>query len=262
MKIGMSGSGELLTYKAVHGNTDVPTDPLNKLWVWVRSQRQARTNGSLSQYRSQRLIEIGFNWDPRASKWDEMFNELLSYKAQHGNVNVPDDWPTPLGTWVGKQRSSKSQCKLSDDRFQRLFDIGFTWDARESKWEAKYNELSAYRAKHGDVNIPHDRNSELWRWVGTQRIFKKKGKLPPDKIQRLDEIGFIWDILDLQWESRFNDLLTYKAVHGNVNVPQGEPTGLGAWVSTQRATKKANEISDERIQRLEEIGFEWERQKK
>jgi hypothetical protein len=250
---------ELITYKETNGHVDVPTDPSNKLWVWVRKQRQSGVKGVLSQDRLQQLVEIGFNWDPRASQWEEMFNELLSYKVQYGHVNVPDDWPTPLGAWVGKQRSSKRQGKLSDDRFHLLVDVGFLWDANESRWEARYGELRAYKEKHGDVNISHDRNSELWRWVSTQRIFKKRGKLPADKIRRLDEVGFIWDLLDIQWESRFNELLAYNAVNGNSNVSQGSQAGLGAWVSTQRTAKKVGEISAERIRRLEEIGFEWVR---
>ena len=98
----------------------------------------------------------------------------------------------------------------------------------------------------------------MWRWVSTQRIFKKRGKLSTDKIRRLDEIGFVWDLLDEQWESRFNELLTYKTEHGNANVPQ-DTIGLGAWVMTQRAANKKGKISEERIQKLDEIGFKWER---
>lgn len=250
--------GELLEYKELHGHPDVPTDPSNKLWVWVRTQRQSRTNELLSQYRLHRLIEIGFSWNPRSSKWDAMFNELLAYKAQHGHANVPDDWPTALGTWVGKQRASHRLGKLSDDRLQRLVDIGFMWDANESRWEAKYSELRAYREKHGNVNIPHDRTSELWRWVGTQRIFKKKEKLPADKIQQLDEIGFVWDLAETQWDTRFEELLAYRAVHGSVNVPTQPPTTLGAWVNTQRMNHRKGELSTERVRRLDEIAFRWD----
>lgn len=249
---------ELLTYKVQHGNVNIATDPSNELWVWMRKQRQSGKAGTLPEEKLLRLNEIGFDWDPRAAQWDEMFNELLSYKEQHGDVNVPDEWSTPLGTWVGKQRASKRSGKLSDDRLHRLADVGFAWDANESRWEARYGELRAYREKHGDVNIPHDRNSELWRWVSTQRIFKKRGKLPTDKIRRLDDIDFIWDFSDFQWELRFNDLLAYRAYHGNVNVSQSESTGLGAWANTQRSAKKSGGISDERIYRLNELGFIWD----
>lgn len=254
--------GELLAYKAEHGHVDVPTDPSNKLWVWVRSQRQSGNKGLLSRYRFQRLVEIGFNWDPRSSKWDEMFNELLAYKTQHGDVNVPDEWPTSLGAWVGKQRASKMLGNLSDDRLQRLVDVGFVWDANESRWEARYGELCACKEKHGDINIPHDRTSELWRWVSTQRIFNKRGKLPADKIRRLDEIGFVWDVAEAQWETRFEELLAYRTIHGSLNVSTQPPTPLGSWVNVQRMSHRNGKLSVERVQRLDEIGFEWNPMKK
>ncbi len=248
---------ELQVYKAKYGHVDVPTDPSNKLWVWVRSQRQSGNEGLLPKSRLQRLVEIGFNWDPRASNWDELFNELLAYKAQYGDVNVPDEWPTGLGTWVGKQRNAKRTNKLSQERIHRLSDTGFVWDANESRWEARYGELCGYKEKHGDIDIPHDRTSELWRWVSTQRIFKKRGKLPSDKIQRLDEIGFVWDVAESLWEERFKELLQYKSQYGNVAASQKESSGLGAWINTQRQARKKGNISMDYIRRLDEIGFEW-----
>ncbi len=253
---------ELLSYKAKHGNINVPHDPTNELWRWVRTQRQGRTKDERSVDRVQRLNELGFDWDPRASQWEEMFAELLSYRAEHGNVNVPDEWPTGLGTWVGKQRSSQKRGMLSIEKFHRLDAEGLVWGTGDAKWEARFSELLSYEAKHGDLNIPIDRTSALWRWISTQRIFKKRGKLAADRVRRLDEIGFIWDLLESQWESRFCDLLAYKTEHGNVDVPQSERTALGAWVATQRYARKNGEISPERIQRLDEIGFEWMRQKK
>ena len=253
---------ELLAYKLNHGHVDVPTNPADKLWVWVRSQRQDGNSGVLPESRFQRLSEIGFIWDPRASKWDEMFNELLAYKAQYGDVNVPDEWPTSLGTWVGKQRAAKRTDKLSEDRLRRLDDAGFVWDANESRWEVRFGELCAYKEKHGNLDLPHDRASELWRWVSTQRIFKKREKLPADKIRRLDAIGFIWDVAESQWAEKFHELLEYKMKHGNVNVPQGDLGELGAWVNTQRTKKRKGSLLLERVNKLEEIGFEWERNQK
>jgi superfamily II DNA or RNA helicase len=249
---------ELLAYKVQHRDVNVPTDTSNKLWVWVRIQRQSGSKGVLSKDRLQRLVEIGFNWDPRASNWDEMFNELLAYKAQHGDVNVPDEWPTPLGTWVGKQRAAKRLGNLSDDRLQRLVDVGFVWDTNESRWEARFSELRVYREKHGDVNIPHDRTSELWRWVSTQRIFKKRDKLPEDKIRRLDEIGFIWDVAETQWAEKYNELIAYKTEHGHVNVRTQPSTPLGSWVNWQRMHHRKGKLADDKVQRLNEVGFEWE----
>ena len=63
-----------------------------------------------------------------------------------------------------------------------------------------------------------------------------------------------------------NELLSYKARFGNCHVPTKykENTALGRWVSTQRAEyKKYQEgqektsMNEDKIRRLEEIGFAW-----
>ena len=63
-----------------------------------------------------------------------------------------------------------------------------------------------------------------------------------------------------------NELLVYKAKHGNCHVPTKykDNTALGRWVSTQRADyKKYQEgmsktsMNEEKIRRLEGIGFAW-----
>jgi hypothetical protein len=95
--------------------------------------------------------------------------------------------------------------------------------------------------------------------MSTQRVFKKKGKLPADKIQQLDEVGFVWDLRESQWDTRFKELLAYKSAHGNVSVPRGGFNELANWINKQREVYKNGKISAERVQRLEEIGFEWER---
>jgi len=43
----------------------------------------------------------------------------------------------------------------------------------------------------------------LYRWVMNQRIQKKRGVLDPDRIRRLDGIGFVWDARDDKWGRMF-----------------------------------------------------------
>jgi hypothetical protein len=253
---------QLLAYKTEHGDVRVPDEWPTGLGKWVGKQRAFRKNGSLSVDRLRRLSEIGLDWDTLDSKWDEKFDELLAYKAEYGDLNVQVDWPTGLGRWASVQRKYKRKGILSQERARRLFEVGFRWEPFDEQWEVMFGELLAYKLKYGHVNIPFDAESKLWRWVGTQRQSKKRGKLSAEKVGRLDDIGFAWDLLESQWESKFSELLTYQATHGNINVPRGDSTGLAAWIGKQRAVKKARKISAERIQRLEEIGFEWERNNK
>jgi hypothetical protein len=61
--------------------------------------------------------------------WSERFDELVQYKVQHGDCNVPTRWPDNrgLGVWVSNQRQLKKQGKLKPERKRMLNEIGFNW---------------------------------------------------------------------------------------------------------------------------------------
>ena len=58
--------------------------------------------------------------------WETQFNELVQYKAKHGDCNVPRK-QGQFGRWVDKQRFNYKKGKLSQDRINRLNGIGFDW---------------------------------------------------------------------------------------------------------------------------------------
>jgi hypothetical protein len=80
-----------------------------------------------------------------------------------------------------------------------------------------------------------------------------------ERRQRLDELGFVWDPLDADWEDGLRYLSLYKKRTGHCLVPQGHEEGgyrLGQWVSVQRTNKAT--LSEERRQALSKLGFDWE----
>ena len=60
----------------------------------------------------------------------------------------------------------------------------------------------------------------------------------------------------MPWETRFNELVQYKAKHGDCNVPRSQGQ-LGKWVNNQRTIYKKGKLSQDRIDRLNGIGFDW-----
>ena len=62
-----------------------------------------------------------------------------------------------------------------------------------------------------------------------------------------------------KWSEMLGRLVTYRYQHGNCWVPGRYPADpqLGNWVNTQRAFRKSGRLSEERIRRLTDIGFEW-----
>jgi len=118
------------------------------------------------------------------------------YKQAHGDCNVSKhsrDNPK-LGTWCSTQRERYNGNKLSLDRVTRLEQLGFVWDRHEVTWEEMFAELTAYKQTHGDCYLPWrwKDNPKLANWCGRQRNTHKNKKLSPDRINRLEKLGFLF----------------------------------------------------------------------
>jgi hypothetical protein len=67
---------------------------------------------------------------------------------------------------------------------------------------------------------------------------------------------------ETKWNNMLKDLAKFKEEHGHTNVPQRNNT-LGQWVNTQRKNLvyrekgKRSHITQQRMDMLNEIGFDW-----
>ena len=127
--------------------------------------------------------------------WETRFNELIKYKAEHGDCNVPRSRGQLLATWVHKQRANYRKRKLSQNRIDRLNSIDFSWKLKEAvstvPWETRFDQLVQYQTKHGDCNVTR-KQVKLGNWVHHQRKTYMADLLPQDRINRLNGIGFEW----------------------------------------------------------------------
>ena len=121
-----------------------------------------------------------------------------------------------------------------------------------------FTDLVRYKEMHGDCTVPHKwpENLQLSNWVGTQRT--KRDRLTEERRSRLEALGFDWDPIASFWEKMFAELVGYKEVHGDCNVPRGWPENLqlATWVGTQRTKKET--LTADRVSRLEALGFDWD----
>lgn len=251
--------GELLAYKEEHSDLDIPINWPTGLGTWTSIQRRSSKNGELSIERRSRLDMIGFSWNKLDSQWEDRLNELLAYKAEHGDMHVPQKWPSGLGAWLSQQKLYEKNGELPAERRIRLDEIGFSWDNRKPKtdWDERFNELLSYKAEHGIFDVPRSWPTGLGTWVGNQKSFLRDGKLSPEREDKLHSIGLAINPLESRWENRFNELLEYRAKHGDINVPNKWPTGLRSWMQNQKFARKQGKLSLERKIKLDEIGFVW-----
>ena len=122
-----------------------------------------------------------------ADAWTTKFNLILSFKARHGHVDVPQKYKEnkSLGKWVGRQRelykvyckntivipNERVACALTEERIHKLNELGFKWtigkgqygkihgifdgnEPHNRAWEEKFTLLELYKSIYGDLNLP------------------------------------------------------------------------------------------------------------
>ncbi|MDY4960168.1 MAG: Helicase associated domain protein, partial [Chlamydia suis] len=257
--------GALLDFREEHGHCKVPRSHFNlSLYAWVRNQREYFKKGKLVEDRIARLEELGFVWDVTEEAWEKNFLELKRFREEHGHCKVPWRYPKnpQLASWIFDRRKDFNRGDLSEDRIARLEEIGFVWNVFEEEWEEKFMELKRFREEHGHCRVPwgYSKNPSLYVWVSHQRDCFKKGELVEDRIGRLEEIGFVWDILEGAWEENFMELKRFREEHGHCKVPRkySKNPQLASWVHHQREYFKKGKLAEDRIGRLNEIGFVWD----
>ena len=197
---------------------------------------------------------------PACERW---IKELVAFKKEYGHCKVPFRSRTygALAYWVHALRKRRTRGKLSKEQIRRLDELGFTW-SHASEWAKRLHELEAFKKKHGHCNIPvrSKTHATLGRWVHNQRQQRKQGQLNEERIRRLDELGLTWSFVADGWEKRFNELEAFTKEHGHCNPSVRSKTHarLAHWVMAQRHRRKKGILSEERIRRLDELGFIWD----
>jgi hypothetical protein len=280
---------QLQAFYATHQHSNVPQIfPSNqKLGWWVTTQRRKFRKRKPTETEVTRLNELGFQWEvsskggrPRAQspapsdrqkppsinqEWELMFQMLQQHKQTHGDCLVPQRWKKnrKLAEWVSRQRMAYNLGRLDAVRVQRLAELGFDWDPAGTRWNEMFQELIEFKKERGHTNVPQrsPKYTQLASWVHNQRAAKRdKRPIIAERGKRLDEIGFVWRIVEpTSWEAMFELLVEFQKDHGHCNVPQKYPRNrrFGRWVNTQRLRFKHRKLPIERERRLEKLGFVW-----
>ncbi|NGZ06842.1 MAG: hypothetical protein G8237_10850 [Magnetococcales bacterium] len=256
----------LVDFHQEYGHFNVPKEwpELPELPTWVKTQRLMRDKEKLDEERLTRLVSLGFVWDARDAAWEEMFLALTRFQQTRNHCLVPTNWESDpaLARWVEQQRRDY-RLKLSrPEHVQRLESLGFVWDSKAIFWEEMFAALTEYRERHGDCLVSENatEQSQLGWWVAAQRKARLAGQLEPERVQRLDAIGFVWDAQEVIWMESFRALEAFHGHHGHVVVPTDWPENprLASWVATQRTARQKGHLGEKRTALLDHLGMVWD----
>ena len=247
---------------------------------WISAQR-GKYN-SLSDDRKEKLARINFVVQVNDYLWNNYYELAKKYYEHYGNLLIPSIFKTvngyeidstgiDLGNWLSQQKSRYN--RLTDDRKQKLQQIGFVISRLDDQWEKMYELAKTYYQHYGNSEIGYrfktingydeDINGvSLGQWLGVQRRNfdtlddEKKQKLSNIEIRLENKKSFI------SWEEMFELAKKYYFEHNDLRVPQKyvteEGLRLGSWIANQRNLTSPN---SEKGQLLLSIGMVWKTKK-
>ncbi|PAZ09338.1 hypothetical protein CLM62_47140 [Streptomyces sp. SA15] len=238
----------------------------------VEQKSLARALGLTTSALSTRL-RLARAREDTAAETDAFTTQLDSARAyfhQHGHL-LPPATEGALSSWLTKQRRARATGRLTDEQIAALDELGMDWAPAESRWQKSLDAARRYRNQHGHLR-PSVGDTidglDLHVWVNRQRTAYREGKLAPDRIAALEDLGIDWTpnrgLADVRaeaaWHARLEDARQFHAAHGHLSPASGTVVNgrrLDAWLSVQRARHRDGRLTDEQTAALEALGIRW-----
>ncbi len=255
----------LKAYHKKHGEclVEKPTPKYKSLAHWVRYCRRRKRAGKLEQWLIDELNELGFTWSVNNERHRLRLAELKEFRRETGDMSVPRSTKrySKLEQWMNGVRRSKKKGGLPVWLIAELDELGFVWDVVGQRDEEMIVQLMAYKEANGDclVSLRDKKNAKLGRWVVNHRQSKKRGELSDKLIKQLDEIGFVWDVIEYNHRQHLAALKKFKQEYGNCNVTKKLSTNqvLIDWVYRCRSKKRRGKLPQWLVNELDALGFRW-----
>lgn len=98
-----------------------------------------------------------------------------------------------------------------------------------------------------------------------QRSEHRRGQLPPERHRCLAEAGFEFDADQAEWMRWYKELASYSNSQGGGSAADSSPAPLTHgvdlylinWCSVQRIARRSRVLSEQRVQMLDHLGFDW-----
>eukprot|EP00804_Cyclotella_cryptica_P021866 CCRYP_000829-RA/>CCRYP_000829-RA protein AED:0.25 eAED:0.33 QI:0/0/0/1/1/1/2/0/209 len=184
---------------------------------------------------------------PNADNWNSSLHKFLLFRTTKKRGYIPsldsqDANERSVVEWIKEQHDaiekihvkdsnsarqlrSRRQQTITEDQIAVLKSVNFPFEY--NFWEEKFTALQAYKEKNGDCLVPQS-HKELGHFVNNQRRLKKQivngkslGTLTAERIERLEKIGFVWEVranADEAFNNNLQEVIEFQATNeGFVN---------------------------------------------
>lgn len=161
---------------------------------YVAQYRRTYIHGEMAPERVKELESAGMEWDARRAYWQLQYDLCMEYLDFEGDIKAATVYDGHrIGRWVVRQKDALKKGTVDEWKLPLLEEL-FEKNPVISRWERGYSYAKEYYKEHKnlDVEAPYYKNFCLKRWLIYQRNRQKKGDLPLERFQKLDELGMNW----------------------------------------------------------------------
>ena len=208
------------------------------------------------------------------SNFKPVYDVLNALKSHDENLAFELD---ELRTQMGRRKTStgpSSKIPKTTIDLPKQFSIDFADSIRTilvekttESWNFWYGLLKNYFNEHKSSLVGRDfktsQGYNLGKWVTMQRVKKNKHLISQIRIDLLNDLGFIWDVYDYNWNIGYQLFKNYVQTKGEAFIPNNYITkcgfNLGVWVDRQRSDQRVRkDLKIEYFNKLNALGLQWE----
>ncbi|MRX73381.1 hypothetical protein GJU40_14625 [Bacillus lacus] len=207
------------------------------------------------------MIEIE---DRIKDQWYEMYETLLLYKEDNGNVLsfLMSGEHSNLKRWCEIQRYNYLDKKiLSKKKFLLLEKIGFLFLPHQDKWHSFYTLAEEHKKNKGTIitNYPDSQMSlVLSEWLKEQLELYKNSELDEEQYRLLTTLEYDFTGEEEKWYSYLSLAKKFKEDYHHLYTDHPDQLmdeKLKIWLSSQRKYYNNQELSQEKIDYLTTLGY-------
>lgn len=239
---------------------------------WIGGIKRDYESGVLSEDKIDALKKIDFDFAKNyiSYDWMDYYKTLIKYIKSNNDIDINSIYRNvvyydlKIGEWLHRQRNAYRTNCLTDEQIKKLEDIGLVWNLNNNTFRNNIEKIIDFLETNNRYPSRSDNDEKvLAEIISGWRKQYKRGKLSDTQIKALNDIGFIWDALEYEWNRKYDLCKEYKLLNGCLPATGVlyKEERIGWWINTQKKTITEGKITEERIKMLSDLGVDVDKYK-
>ena len=257
-----------LLMKFIEDNNRLPVRKDGSIGLWLIHQRQNYRDHNLAEERANLLHSKGITLLVKKDWWERLadLKRFIKDNGREPRSKSKSALESTIYGWLCHVRQEYKDGLLSKSQIHAFQEMGVPLDSTilerelEDRFELAYNQIKAFVDKHH--RLPkYKEDRKLYNRILGERQKIKRGTMPPERVERLRELG-VYSETEEEWKENYNRILLFIKANGRKPF-YGEDKWWDQQVfAYKKIANNRSGLSDEQIKLLDDIDVLGKKDKK